>query len=77
MDAAPRTTRRFPGYTLAELEAFVAAGTAAEGIEAEIAARKAGASTVYRVPQVEAQKARRAAVLRAAQDSGRLVIIRA
>lgn len=52
MDASPRTARKFPGYTLAQLKASVEAGTANDAIIAEIAAREAGASVVYTVPQI-------------------------
>jgi hypothetical protein len=55
MDAAP-CHRKFPGYTLAELEAAVAAGRGTPVMEAEIAARKDGTSVHYKVPQVEGGK---------------------
>ena len=57
MDAAPRTARKFPAYTLAELKSWVAAGTATnlDAVLAEIAAREAGA-THYKVPQIEGGK---------------------
>ena len=58
MDAAPRTSRAFPGHTLVELEAMVASGSTDARIIAEIAARKSGASTTFRVPQIEGGKAR-------------------
>lgn len=63
MDAA-RTTRKFPSYTVTQLEAAVAqykAGTHpcgeapaghVEAMEAEIAARKAGTSKHIPTPQV-------------------------
>jgi hypothetical protein len=57
MDAAPRTTRAFPGYTLAELEGVIASGSTDARIIAEIAARKSGASTTYTVPQIKGGKA--------------------
>lgn len=52
MDASPRSNRAFPAYTLAQLEAFVAAGTASPAIVAEIDARKSGASVARVVPQI-------------------------
>lgn len=42
MDAASKSTRKYPSYTLAELESFVAAGRGNDVMIAEIAARKAG-----------------------------------
>ena len=57
MDAAPRTNRAFPGYTLAELEGVIAAGGTDARIIAEIAARKSGASTTFTVPQIKGGKA--------------------
>ena len=54
MDASSSNnrTRKFPAYTLAQLEAFVAAGTGSDAIVAEIEARKSGASTVCKTPQI-------------------------
>lgn len=56
MDAAYRNpTRRFPGHTNAELEASLTRTTDSakyEAIKAEIAARKAGTSKAFAVPQV-------------------------
>jgi hypothetical protein len=57
MDAAPRTSRAFPGYTLAQLEAMIASGSTDARIIAEITARKSGASSTFRVPQIEGGKA--------------------
>lgn len=56
MDAAHKSTRKYPSYTLAQLEAFVAEGNGNEVMVAEIAARKAGASVAFVVPQVEGGK---------------------
>lgn len=55
MDAG-RQTRKFPGYTTAQLEAFVAAGRGNDAMVAEIAARKSGASKALVVPQIEGGK---------------------
>lgn len=55
MDAA-RTKRAFPGYTLAELEAKVAAGYGNDAMVQEIADRKAGKSVVVKTPQIEGGK---------------------
>jgi hypothetical protein len=53
MDAAQNLTgRKFPGYTLAELKAFVAAGKGTAEMMTEIANREIGTSTHYRVPQL-------------------------
>ena len=47
------STRKFPSYTLANLKAWVAEGRGTPEIEAEIAAREAGASTVTVTPQLK------------------------
>jgi hypothetical protein len=52
MDAGRRSTRKYPSYTTAQLEAFVAAGEGNETMVAEIAARKAGASANFSTPQI-------------------------
>ncbi len=57
MDAAIRTSRKFPSYTLAQLEAFVAAGEGSDSMVAEIAARKAG-SAAFQTPQIMGGKVR-------------------
>lgn len=58
MDAAIRTGRKYPSYTLAQLEAFVEKGTGNEVMIAEIAARKAGTSTAFKTPQIDGGKVR-------------------
>lgn len=58
MDAAIRSSRKFPSYTLAQLEAFVAAGKGSESMVAEIAARKSGRSIAFKTPQIEGGKVR-------------------
>lgn len=56
MDAAHKSARKYPSYTLAQLEAFVAQGNGNPVMVAEIAARKAGTSNVLVVPQIEGGK---------------------
>lgn len=51
MDAAP-TRRLYPGYTLAQLEAYIKDGLATAEMKSEVAARKAGASVVFKTPQI-------------------------
>jgi hypothetical protein len=55
MDAA-KSNRKYPSYTLAQLEAFVAEGRGNDVMAQEIAARKAGRSAPLRVPQIEGGK---------------------
>jgi hypothetical protein len=52
MDGGHKSTRKYPAYTLAQLEAFVAEGKGNETMVAEIAARKAGSSVALVVPQL-------------------------
>ncbi len=52
MDGAIKTNRKYPAYTLAELEAAVAAGRGNQVMLDEIAARKAGTSKVLTIPQI-------------------------
>lgn len=56
MDAAHKSNRKYPSYTLAQLEAFVAEGKGNDVMIAEIAARKAGANAALVVPQIEGGK---------------------
>jgi hypothetical protein len=51
MDAA-NNKRKFPGYTLAQLEAAVTEGRGTSAMLQEIADRKAGASVAATVPQL-------------------------
>lgn len=51
MDGA-KTTRKYPAYTTAQLEAFVAAGNGNPSMVQEIADRKAGLSVVKIIPQL-------------------------
>jgi len=53
MDAAIRTSRKYPSYTLAQLEAFVETGAGNDVMIAEIAARKAGSSAAFKTPQIK------------------------
>ena len=46
------STRKFPAYTTAQLEAAVAAGRGTEAMRQEIADRKAGISVARAVPQI-------------------------
>lgn len=55
MDAA-RSNRKYPGYTLAQLEAAVADGRGTPVMVQEIADRKAGLSEALVVPQIEGGK---------------------
>jgi len=48
-----RSTRKYPSYTLAQLEAFVAEGRGNPAMLQEIADRKAGRSVALVVPQIE------------------------
>lgn len=57
MDAGHKSQRKYPAYTLAQLEAFVAEGRGNEVMVKEIADRKAGASNALVVPQIEGGKA--------------------
>lgn len=52
MDGAHKSTRKYPGYTLAELEAAVAAGRGNDVMLKEIADRKAGISKPFETPQI-------------------------
>jgi hypothetical protein len=56
MDGAMKTSRMFPAYTLKELEAAIAAGRGTDAMVTEVAARKAGASKVFVVPQLMPRK---------------------
>ncbi len=58
MDGAIRTNRKYPGYTLAQLEAVVAEGLGTDLMVQEIAARKAGASKTFETPQIIGGKVR-------------------
>ena len=51
--------RKYPAYTLADLEKFVAEGRGNPAMVEEIAARKSGASPVRVVPQIEPMGRRR------------------
>lgn len=57
MDACHKSNRKFPSYTLVELESFVAAGLNDDALKQEIvqeiADRKAGTSKPFVVPQIE------------------------
>ena len=55
MDGAT-STRKFPAYTAAQLEAAVAAGKGTLAMRQEIADRKAGASVPLVVPQIVPDK---------------------
>lgn len=55
MDGA-KSNRKYPSYTLAQLEAFVAEGRGNEVMVKEIADRKAGISKPLVVPQIEGGK---------------------
>lgn len=50
---ANNSTRKYPSYTLAELEAFVAKGKGNDVMLKEIADRKSGASKHLVVPQAD------------------------
>jgi hypothetical protein len=56
MDAAHKSARKYPGYTLTELEAFVAEGKGNAIMEQEIADRKANRSVAFVVPQIDGGK---------------------
>lgn len=47
------TTRKYPSYTLAQLEAFVAEGRGNPAMLQEIADRKAGRSVARVTPQID------------------------
>jgi hypothetical protein len=53
MDAAHKSNRKYPSYTLAQLEAFVTEGNGNDVMVKEIADRKAGISNVLVVPQID------------------------
>lgn len=55
MDSASNK-RKFPGYTLKQLEKAVAEGRGTDAMRKEIADRKAGISVVCEVPQIEGGK---------------------
>ena len=55
MDAA-RSNRKYPAYTLAQLEAFVAEGKGNPAMVQEIADRKAGLSKPAQTPQMAGGK---------------------
>lgn len=57
MDAAHKSARKYPSYTLAQLEAFIAEGRGNPVMVQEVADRKAGSSTTYAVPQILGGKA--------------------
>lgn len=57
MDSAHKSIRKYPSYTLAQLEAFIAEGRGNDVMVQEIAARKAGISTMLVVPQLQGGKA--------------------
>lgn len=52
MDTANTKTRKYPSYTLSQLEGFVTAGNGNPSMVAEIAARKAGRSATFVTPQL-------------------------
>lgn len=56
MDAAYKSNRKYPSYTLAQLETFVAEGRGNDVMVQEISDRKAGTSAVLVVPQIEGGK---------------------
>lgn len=53
MDAAYKSTRKYPSYTTSELEQFVANGQGNPVMMQEIANRKAGRSVILKVPQID------------------------
>jgi hypothetical protein len=57
MDGAIKTNRKFPGYTLAQLELAVAEGRGNDVMVKEISDRKAGISNVLAIPQILGGKA--------------------
>lgn len=57
MDAGHKSQRKYPAYTLAELETIVAEGRGNDVMVKEIADRKAGISKPFVVPQIEGGKA--------------------
>lgn len=56
MDAAYKSNRKYPSYTLSQLESAVAEGRGNPIMEAEIFTRKSGASVVFSTPQIEGGK---------------------
>ncbi len=52
MDYVSKQTRKYPGYTLAQLESFVAEGKGNPVMVQEIADRKSGKSVYRPTPQV-------------------------
>ena len=56
MDAAHKSNRKYPSYTLDQLEAFVVEGRGNDVMIKEIADRKAGVSKALVVPQIEGGK---------------------
>jgi hypothetical protein len=57
MDAAKKSARKYPSYTLAQLEQAVAEGRGNPVMLQEIADRKAGRSVTLVVPQILGGKA--------------------
>lgn len=57
MDNANKSARKYPSYTLAQLEQFVAEGGGNPVMVQEIADRKSSRSTVTVVPQILGGKA--------------------
>jgi hypothetical protein len=57
MDGANKSNRKYPSYTLAELELAVAEGRGNAVMVKEISDRKGGASVVFAVPQILGGKA--------------------
>jgi hypothetical protein len=55
MDGAT-STRKYPSYTTAQLEAFVASGQGNAVMVKEIADRKAGFSVIHATPQLHGGK---------------------
>lgn len=53
MDGAAKTNRKYPSYTLSQLEAAVAEGRGNPVMVEEIANRKSGVSQHLVVPQIE------------------------
>ena len=56
MDAAHKSNRKYPSYTLAQLEAFVASGQGNPVMVQEISDRKAGTSKTLVTPQIDGGK---------------------
>jgi hypothetical protein len=57
MDGGHKSNRKYPSYTLDQLESFVAEGKGNAVMVKEIEDRKAGVSKVLVVPQIEGGKA--------------------